>query len=134
MGSTPNVPSLNASADTTPYTFVKITGNFTAAKCTVATDLPIGVTDGSVYQYDSTYNALSGNQLSLQPGDIVQVQCAGNISAGALVQPDGNGYAVTASTTNGNRFAGQQYVALQDGTSGAIIWIMRTGAGATYPA
>jgi hypothetical protein len=127
MGFTPN---LIASGDIRPFRFVVISGAFQGAQSAVATDIPVGVTDGSVYQYDQTLHANSGKMITLQPSNTVQIEVGtGGVSAGDYLMSDATagvantGRAVTLATAN--NYA--TYIALEAGSAGEIIRAFRTG-------
>lgn len=95
------VPNLTASGNISPFRFVELnTSNpFTGQQANAASDVVIGVTDGSVRRYDSVYNAIAGDQISLQPSNTVQVQSSAQIAVGATLTSDADGKAVTATGT-----------------------------------
>jgi hypothetical protein len=121
-------PNLIASADILPFRFVKVSGAFTGAKCDAGTDIPVGVTDGSVANFANTQSgflhASSGLPISLQPSNTVQVEIGtGGVSAGDFLMPDANGRAVLLATA-GNYGT---YQALEAGAAGEVIRAFRTG-------
>jgi hypothetical protein len=120
-------PNLIASADILPFRFVKVSGAFTGAKCDAGTDIPVGVTDGSVANFANTQSgglhASSGLPISLQPSNTVQVEAGGNIAAGDFLMSDGNGRALLLATS-GNYGT---YQALEAGAAGEVIRAFRTG-------
>jgi len=135
MGFTPN---LQASATVYPFRFVTISGAFTGATASAGTDIPVGVSDGSVYLASpilgttsaSQAHAVSGTPITLQPSNTVQVMVgAGGVSAGDYLMPDATsgaeniGRAVVLATA-GNYAT---YVALEAGAAGEIIRAFRTG-------
>jgi hypothetical protein len=117
------IPNLVASGDISPFRFVKISGAFQGAQAAAEGDYAIGVTDGSVNKFDGTFHAVSGQQISLQPTNTVQIECGGNVTAGAFLESDANGKAVAA----GGAAAVSSYIALEGGASGEIIRAFRFG-------
>jgi hypothetical protein len=120
-------PNLIASADILPFRFVKVSGAFTGAKCDAGTDIPVGVTDGSVANFANTQSgglhASSGLPINLQPSNTVQVEAGGNIAAGDFLMSDANGRALLLATA-GNYGT---YQALEAGAAGEVIRAFRTG-------
>jgi len=119
------VPNLTASGNIYPFRFVELnTGNpFTGQQANAASDIILGVTDGSVRRYDSAFNAIAGNQMSLQPTYTVQVQSSTGFAIGAVLTSDADGKAVTAT-------AGQTgyYIALEAaGSADEIVRAYRIG-------
>lgn len=104
-------PELVAGGNILPFRFVKldtaapfqgISGNTTNALA--ATDTPVGVADGSIYQAyplnSNGYHAISGTPISLQPTNTVQVEAGAAIStAGTFLMSDSVGRAVPLATT-----------------------------------
>lgn len=120
MGFTPN---LLAGGDIAPFRFVKISAAFTGAQTSAEGDYAIGVTDGSVYQFDKTLHAVSGTPITLQPSNTVQVEAGNNITAGQFLESDANGKAIPAA----GAAAVSAYIALEAGASGEIIRAFRFG-------
>lgn len=89
-------PNLVASGNIRPNRFVKSSGTNTGAECSAATDLPIGVTDQSVRDPSSSYNATSGTPIFLQqPKECwVYADDVTSITAGAKLSPGTTGGAV----------------------------------------
>jgi hypothetical protein len=117
-------PELAASGNISPFRFVKISGDFTGAACTAITDQVIGVTDGSLKLFSSTWHAQSGDPISLQPSNTVQVELGGTVTAGNYLMPKAtDGTAVVAAGAT----AVSSYIALQGGDSGDIIRAFRFG-------
>lgn len=120
------VPNLTASGNIYPFRFVELnTANpFTGQQANAASDIILGVTDGSVRRYDSEFNAIAGDQISLQPTNTVQVQSSTSFAIGAVLTSDASGKAVTATT-------GQVgfYIALEAaGGTDEIVRAYRIGA------
>lgn len=126
MGFTPN---LQASASVLPFRFVTLTpasGAFTGGPADAITKQVIGVSDGSVYQFDKTEHAISGLPITLQPSNTVQVMVGtGGVSVGDYLMPQasGDGKAVTATGAT----AVSNYIALEAGAANEIIRAYRFG-------
>jgi hypothetical protein len=116
------IPNLVASGDINPFRFVELSGAWTGSQANAASDNILGVTDGSVRRFDSTLNAVSGDQISMQPTNTVQVEAGGNITAGAILTSDSVGRAVAGASGNVC-----YYLALEAGASGEIIRAFRFG-------
>jgi hypothetical protein len=114
-----------------PYRFVKLTAvSYVGAACTAITDQQIGVTDGSVYQFNNpsaTQNSVSGSPINLQPNNtvLIEVGAGVTVAAGDYLCPLAAG-AGTCRTAAGNT-AISNYMALEDGTAGSIIKAFRFG-------
>jgi hypothetical protein len=128
MGFMPQLTT--ATGDSTgilPYRFVKLTSTaYVGAVAAALTDPQIGVTDGSVYQFNNpsaTQNSVSGSPINLQPSNTVQIELGATVAAGAYLMPSTAGVAITATGAT----AVSNYVALEDGTVGAIIKAFRFG-------
>lgn len=123
MGFTPN---LQASASVLPFRFVTLTGAFTGGPATAITNVAVGVSDGSVYQFDKSEHAISGTTITLQPSNTVQVMVGtGGVSAGNYLMPEagGDGKAVVAAGAT----AVSNYIALEAGAANEIIRAFRFG-------
>lgn len=129
MGFTPN---LVAGGDIYPYRLVKVSAAWTGIATSAITDYPVGVTDGSlrlpsVAPFSTTYNAISGDEISLQPSNTVQVQVGtGDALAGAFLMPVASGAGTV--TTAAGATAVSCYIALEAGVSGDIIRAFRFGS------
>jgi hypothetical protein len=103
MSSFSDTPSLVASGDTTAYRFVKVSGRNAGVTCSAITDIAVGVADGSSKSFPvaggSNLHAAAGDPINLQGGNVVLVEAAAAILAGAAVAPTGNGRAQTAVST-----------------------------------
>lgn len=132
MGSFSDTPALIAGGTIAPFRFVKVStaADDTGLQAAEATTTILGVSDGSTNGPTSANHAVSGDPITLQGGDVVLVQCSGNITRGALVESDANGKAQTATTTTGARFHG--YVALQSGADGLIIRVQKVSGWRYY--
>ena len=118
-------PNLVAGGTINPYRIVKMdTTAFTGVVATAAADYVVGVTDGSTRRYDATAHATSGDPISLQPANCVQIEAGGNITAGLGLIPSTAGVAITAAGS-GNV---PMFVALEAAASGQIFWAYRLPA------
>lgn len=119
-------PELIASGTILPFRLVKISGAFQGAACTAITDYPCGVTDGSVNKFDGTNHAESGQPITLQPTNTVQVEIGtGGCAAGDFlmaVASDGGRAGTAAGAT-----ARSAYIALEAGAVGEVIRAWRFG-------
>ena len=116
------IPNLVASGDINPFRFVELSGAFQGAQANAASDNILGATDGSVRRFDASLNAISGDQISLQSTNTIQIEAGGNITAGNLLTSDSVGRAVAGASTNVC-----YYIALEGGASGEIIRAFRLG-------
>lgn len=115
-------PNLVAGGTINPYRIVKMdTTAFTGVAATAVGDYVVGVTDGSTRRFDATANAASGDPISLQPSNVVQIEAGGNITAGQALVPSTAGVAI-ATTTTGHVAL---FVALEAAASGQIFWAYR---------
>jgi len=135
MGSFSDTPALIAGGDIYPWRFVKVStaADDTGLQAAEANATVLGVSDGSTkvaVGTGSDLHAASTDPITLQGGDVVLVQCSGNITRGALVESDANGKAQAATTTTGARFHG--YVALQSGSDGLIIRVQKVSGWRYY--
>lgn len=123
MGFTPN---FIAAGTINPFRFVEIaTGAaFTCTQANAASDNVLGVTDGSVKLFSSTAHAESGDPVTLQPSNTVQVEAGASISTiGTLLTSDSSGRAVAGTSTQVC-----YYMALETaGAAGDIIRAFRFG-------
>ena len=97
---------------------------FQGVVATAAADYVVGVTDGSTRRFDATAHATSGDPISLQPANCVQIEAGGNITAGLGLIPSTAGVAITAAGS-GNV---PMFVALEAAASGQIFWAYRLPA------
>jgi hypothetical protein len=118
-------PNLVAGGTINPYRIVKMdTTAFQGVVATAAADYVVGVTDGSTRRFDATAHATSGDPISLQPANCVQIEAGGNITAGLGLIPSTAGVAITAAGS-GNV---PMFVALEAAASGQIFWAYRLPA------
>jgi len=120
------IPNLQSGGTINPFRFVNISAAFTGIAATAGTEIPVGVTDGSVYQFDKSEHAISGTTITLQPSNTVQVMVGtGGVSAGNYLMPEasGDGKAVVAAGAT----AVSNYIALEAGAANEIIRAFRFG-------
>jgi hypothetical protein len=120
-------PNLIAGGDINPYAIVKMsTTAFTGLASTAAADYVVGVADGSTKRFDSALHAASGDPISLQPSNCVQLKCNGStaITAGAALKATTAGAAVVTSTSGDVPL----FVALEAAAVDTIFWAYRLPA------
>jgi len=118
-------PNLVAGGNINPYRIVKMDTNaFTGVASTAAADYVVGVTDGSTKRFDSSVHAASGDPISLQPSNCVQIEAGGNITAGLGLIASTAGVAITAAGAGNVPL----FVALEAAASGQIFWAYRLPA------
>lgn len=118
-------PQLVAGGTINPYRIVKMdTTAFQGVASTAAADYVVGVTDGSTRRFDATAHALSGDPISLQPSNCVQIEAGGNITAGLGLIASTAGVAITAAGAGNVPL----FVALEPAASGQIFWAYRLPA------
>lgn len=118
-------PNLVAGGTINPYRIVKMdTTAFTGVASTAAADYVVGVTDGSTRRFDATAHATSGDPISLQPSNCVQIEAGGNITAGLGLIASTGGVAITAAGAGNVPL----FVALEAAASGQIFWAYRLPA------
>lgn len=120
------IPNLIAGGDIAPYRFVELSTSaaFTGTAANAASDNIVGVTDGSVYKFDASLNAVAGTQISLQPSNTVQCEAgSGGVTIGCYLTSDSVGKAIKTTT------AGQvaYYIALEAANAGEIFRAFRIG-------
>lgn len=124
MSTAGNTPNFVAETAIYPFRCVKIgSANFSAVPSTGDPEILLGVTDGSVRDFNSQYHATAGQPVSLQNGEFVQLTASGTISVGDLLiaTTDGKVMADTVAT---------EYVAqaADNATDGEVFWAKRIGA------
>lgn len=118
-------PNLVAGGNINPYRIVKMdTTAFTGVASTAAADYVVGVTDGSTKRFDSSVHAASGDPISLQPSNCVQIEAGGNITAGLGLIASTGGVAITAAGSGNVPL----FVALEAAANGQIFWAYRLPA------
>jgi len=118
-------PNLVAGGTINPYRIVKMdTTAFTGVASTAAADYVVGVTDGSTRRFDATAHATSGDPISLQPSNCVQIEAGGAITAGLGLIASTGGVAITAAGAGNVPL----FVALEAAASGQIFWAYRLPA------
>lgn len=103
MSAYSDTPSLVASDTTTAYRFVRVSGRNQGVTCDAITQIAIGVADGSSKSFPvaggTNVHAAAGDPINLQGGNVVLVEAAAAITAGARVAPSANGRAQVAVAT-----------------------------------
>ena len=118
-------PNLVAGGTINPYRIVKMdTTAFQGVVATASADYVVGVTDGSTRRFDATAHATSGDPISLQPSNCVQIEAGGNITAGLGLIASTGGVAITAAGSGNVPL----FVALEAAASGQIFWAYRLPA------
>ena len=125
MGVGQFTPGLRAGGTIRPYRFVKVESSEdnSALECD-ANEEAIGVTDGSNKEFDRANHAEDGDQIRLQPGEVVRAEAGGTFNAGDNLKTDADGKAVVAATT-GTTNQNVVAVALEDGAVGKIVSVRR---------
>jgi hypothetical protein len=120
-------PNLIAGSAILPYRVVKMdTTAFQGVASTAAADFVVGVTDGSTRRFDSANHADTGDPISLQPSNCVQLTASAAITAGQGVIATTAGKVVAVVAASGNV---AQFVALEGaGADGQIFWAYRLPA------
>lgn len=124
-------PNLIAGSAILPYRVVKMdTTAFQGVASTAAGDFVVGVTDGSTRRFDSANHADTGDPISLQPSNCVQLTASASITAGQGLIPTTAGKVVAVSGS-GNV---AHFVALEGaGADGQIFWAYRLPATKAVP-
>jgi hypothetical protein len=120
-------PNLVAGGTILPYRVVKMdTTAFQGVASTAAGDFVVGVADGSTRRFDSANHADTGDPISLQPSNCVQLTASAAITAGQGVIATTAGKVVAVVAASGNV---AQFVALEGaGADGQIFWAYRLPA------
>jgi hypothetical protein len=118
-------PNLVAGGTILPYRVVKMdTTAFQGVASTAAGDFVVGVADGSTRRFDSANHADTGDPISLQPSNCVQLTASTSITAGQGLMPTTAGKVTPVTSTNTALF-----VALEGaGADGQIFWAYRLPA------
>lgn len=134
MSTAGNTPNFIAAEPILPFRTVKMQdGNPFSVRAFTSTDTRdamIGVTDGSLRGFRSSYHAEPGDPVVLQNGEFVQLTCASTavIAAGNLLDADANGavYPLTLDVLIGTNRA--HFVACENAQYGEVFWAKRIGA------
>ena len=119
-------PNLIAGSAILPYRVVKMdTTAFQGVASTAAADFVVGVTDGSTRRFDSANHADTGDPISLQPSNCVQLTASAAITAGQGVIATTAGKVVAVVAASGNV---AQFVALEGAGADQIFWAYRLPA------
>lgn len=122
-------PSFTASGNISPSRFVKISGAFKVAQCTVAKERSVGVSqeglmDTPIPGASSTLAAEAGRHVGVfGPGETALVQVGAAVTFGALLTGDANAKAIP-TTTAGDIYHG---IALEDQATvdgKVLIWLV----------
>lgn len=122
-------PSFTASGNISPSRFVKISGAFKVAQCTVAKERSVGVSqeglmDTPIPGASSTLAAEAGRHVGVfGPGETALVQVGAAVTSGALLTGDANAKAIP-TTTAGDIYHG---IALEDQATvdgKVLIWLV----------
>jgi hypothetical protein len=118
-------PNLIAGGTILPYRVVKMdTTAFQGVASTAAGDFVVGVADGSTRRFDSANHAETGDPISLQPSNCVQLTAGTSITAGQGLMPTTAGKVTPVTSTNTALF-----VALEGaGGDNQIFWAYRLPA------
>lgn len=120
-------PNLIATENILPFSCIRATvGVNFGVKPNETTAAPVlGVTDGSVSQFDATYHSTEGQPCSLQLGRFVLLRASGTIAQGDLLYPTTSGAVVA---WNGETlFINMSFVSMQAASNGEIFWASRIG-------
>ena len=130
MGFTPNL----IAADTClPFRFCYVNGAFQGSTASASgaaggQKTPVGVTDGSSYQFDKADHAVAGGPITLQPSNTVQVTAGEAITAGSFLMADATGRAAVLANLGSGTLAVSCYIALEAaGAAGDVIRAYRFG-------
>lgn len=124
------IPNFTAAATVNPYSIVVIGANpFTVQHPSgEVTDLVIGVTDGSVRNFESNVHAVAGELVSLQNSNFVQVTAepGTEITVGQLLKPSVGDPGTVLPAEEGDR----AFLLAVDSVdpNGGIIWAKWIGA------
>ena len=115
-------PNLVANGDIRPYRAVAPTGSAdNACGEANANNICFGIVGGDTKAFDSANHAESGDQVSLQPGNVVLIELgSGGATRGNSLKTDADGKGVEVAgsgATNQNHIG----IALESGAAGAIV-------------
>jgi hypothetical protein len=87
------IPNFTANETVYPFRLVRMdtSGPFQLLVANSASQIVLGVTDGSTRKFDAKEHAIAGGSVSLQNGRFVQVQTDGDVVAGDLLKPSADG-------------------------------------------
>ena len=93
-------PNLVSTDDIRPYRAVAATGSAdNACREANAIDICLGVAQGDTKSHDSANHAEDGDQVALQPGNVVLIEAGGAITRSGGVMTDSVGRGVAATPT-----------------------------------
>lgn len=123
MSTAGHTPNFTAAGNILPFSCVQATtaDPFKLVVADTEQEIVLGVTDGSVREFDSVYHAETGDLVVLQNSEFMQLRAGGTISTGDGLCPTTDGAVVTAT-------ARTQFVACDNATSGDIFWAQRVGS------
>lgn len=120
-------PNLIATQNILPFSVIRVsTGVDFGVEPNEDGVLPVvGVTDGSVSQFDSTYHATPGQPCSLQLGRFVLLRAGGAITRGQLLYPTTGGAVI--GWNGATLFLNMPFVSMQTASTNEIFWAARIG-------
>lgn len=114
-------PNLVAVNTILPYRCVAPTGSGdNACGAAGAINISMGVTSGDTKAHDSANHAEEGDQVSLQPGNVLQVECGGTVTRGTGLMTMAGGKVQNATATGATNIY-HVGIALETGTDGTIV-------------
>lgn len=118
-------PNLVAGGTILPLRVVKMdTTAFQGVASTAAGDFVVGVTDASTKRFDSANHATTGDPISLQPSNCVQLTASTGITAGQGLMPTTGGKVTPVTSTNTALFVALEAASGDD----VIFWAYRLPA------
>jgi len=125
MSTAGHTPNFIAQENLYPFRVVQFGSNpFSLLHATMSDEVLAGVTDGSVSQFNRTVHAQTGEVVSLQNGEFVQVTAGGTIVTGDLLIATTDGKVVPAALGSSESIL-QAAEAAEDGE---ILWCKKIGA------
>lgn len=119
--------TMKAGGNIAPFRFVAIEGTGVDNQVVQAGILDkqcVGVSAGESTAFDAAQNALTGEEVRIQVGDVIRLESGGTIDAGDLIAPDTVGRGIPALEISDLRYAYAR--ALEDALIGEICdvaWI-----------
>ena len=116
-----HTPNLVAVGTILPYRVVAPTGSAdNACGAAAANNISMGVTSGDTKAHDSANHAEADDQVSLQTGNVLLVECGGTVTRGngQMTMSAGKIQDATATGATNIYHVG---IALETGTSGTIV-------------
>lgn len=116
--------TLTAGGNINPRRFVKMDSTAFRVVQATANSANLGIVDTASRTFDSALAAASGEPVTiLGEGEIVEVECGGNVTVGAFLKSDSNGKAVVVATT-GTTIQQICAQALDAGADGEVIRVL----------